>query len=82
MEQNCDSLTDAYNKAVDALKSLRTFHIQLTTRYIVIPASRIQNEYKSLSKKGTGNTEMIPFLKSIRDSTATFKVQAHLANNN
>lgn len=78
-----DELTAAYNLAVSRLAAFRDIHIQIVTRYIILPsrkappteASGLNLAVASTNKKsadglsGTGGTELIPFLKQSRDET-------------
>lgn len=69
------SIGKAYDGAVLALKGLRDAHIRIATLYIInqIPR-RIQasiqpgEEAKSVAK-GTGGSDLVPFLKGSRDDT-------------
>jgi indoleamine 2,3-dioxygenase len=65
----------AYNEAVTALKEFRNAHIQIATLYIVTQSHRRQAVTVPASPKvepakGTGGTDLVPFLKSSRDDTA------------
>ncbi|GFN87187.1 indoleamine 2,3-dioxygenase 2-like [Plakobranchus ocellatus] len=64
------TLRQSYNNCVQAVVNLRTYHMQIVTKYIVT-ASKEANEgnYESLDNKGTGGTSLIPFLKVIRSDT-------------
>ncbi|RUS83671.1 hypothetical protein EGW08_008577, partial [Elysia chlorotica] len=64
------SLKASYNSCISSLVDLRSYHIQIVTKYIVV-ASRDMNEgnYESLDTKGTGGTSLIPFLQVIRSDT-------------
>ncbi|KAI8614079.1 Indoleamine 2,3-dioxygenase, partial [Chytriomyces sp. MP71] len=74
-------LTSLFNRCVEGMKSFRNTHIQMVSVYIVsqankrkdvgnagIPAQvqteRLQN---GLLARGTGGTNLIPFLKQSRD---------------
>uniref|UniRef100_A0A674I6A7 Indoleamine 2,3-dioxygenase 1 n=1 Tax=Terrapene triunguis TaxID=2587831 RepID=A0A674I6A7_9SAUR len=70
----------AFNKCVSALADLRSYHIQIATKYITIPAGRCRAEQQQLggcvhkgtsvlSERGTGGTGFMRFLKAIRDTT-------------
>lgn len=74
-------LQDAYNDAVLSLKTLRDSHLIIVTMYIVQPARKEQKELAELAAaaakstdaeplKGTGGTELMAFLKGVRDGTA------------
>lgn len=76
-------LRDVYVAATQALSSFRDKHIQIVTRYIILPSkqkhlgvARRQNlASSSTSQKvdeeltGTGGTRLVPFLKTARDET-------------
>ncbi|KAI0052088.1 Indoleamine 2,3-dioxygenase [Auriscalpium vulgare] len=63
----------AYNVCVVALREFRTFHVRIATLYIVNQARRAaettSTESAQEKAKGTGGTELLPFLKGIRDRT-------------
>lgn len=72
---------DAYNLAVQRLREFRDIHIQIVVKYVVIPSRKVPekqpdgmnlavastNDKKEL--RGTGGTELMPFLKQSRDET-------------
>lgn len=72
---------DAYNLAVQRLREFRDIHIQIVVKYVVIPSRKVPekqpdgmnlavastNEKSKL--RGTGGTELMPFLKQSRDET-------------
>ncbi|RSL93302.1 hypothetical protein CEP52_013325 [Fusarium oligoseptatum] len=73
-------LQEAFTSATEALSKFRNKHIQIVTRYIVLPARQgskegPQNLASSSSRKageeltGTGGTKLVPFLKQSRDET-------------
>lgn len=78
-------LSEAYNLAVESLKEFRNIHIQIVTKYIIIPSRRgqqskvkpaglnlaVASSRAGEEKKlhGTGGTELLPFLKQSRDET-------------
>lgn len=65
-------LQTAYQSCIQALVDFRSYHIQIVTKYIVIASKKQRKEdeiYKSVSNKGTGGSDIIPFLKSARDAT-------------
>ncbi|KAI8618651.1 Indoleamine 2,3-dioxygenase [Chytriomyces sp. MP71] len=81
-------LTSLFNRCVEGMKSFRNTHIQMVSVYIVsqankrkdvgnagIPAQvqteRLQN---GLLARGTGGTNLIPFLKQSRDETDAAKI--------
>ncbi|RFU72605.1 indoleamine 2,3-dioxygenase pyrrole 2,3-dioxygenase [Trichoderma arundinaceum] len=74
-------LRAAYTAATDALTQFRNKHIQIVTRYIILPSKQPwsgptrQNLASSSTEKkgegltGTGGTQLLPFLKQSRDET-------------
>lgn len=75
-------LREAYTAATNALTEFRNKHIQIVTRYIVLPsrkpytAGTRQNLASASSQSqdtqeltGTGGTSLMPFLKQVRDET-------------
>ncbi|KAL1772998.1 indoleamine 2,3-dioxygenase 2 [Sigmodon hispidus] len=65
----------AYNQCVEALTELRSYHINMVARYIISAAvkarSRMLNHLSphALEDRGTGGTEVLSFLKSVREKT-------------
>ncbi|KAJ3863574.1 Indoleamine 2,3-dioxygenase [Lentinula novae-zelandiae] len=90
-DDTTQSLLNAYNAAVTALKKFRDAHIVLVARYIIGPAAQARaNEGQSQSDdsnresqsdgsretlKGTGGTHLARFLKSVRDTTQGAVIQ-------
>ncbi|XP_014438125.2 indoleamine 2,3-dioxygenase 1 [Tupaia chinensis] len=65
-------LQEAYDKCVNALVSLRSYHLQIVTKYVVIPArqqSKGDKVAEEQGHKGTGGTSLMNFLKSVRSTT-------------
>lgn len=74
-------LREAYTAATEALTEFRNKHIQIVTRYIILPSKKPwkgtkQNLASSSSAgkdtqelTGTGGTALLPFLKQARDET-------------
>lgn len=70
-------LLDAYNAAVLSLKGFRDAHMRIVSLYILGPARRLRGRGEASDSanekepmKGTGGTDMVMFLKDIRDRTA------------
>ncbi|KAH8427509.1 tryptophan 2,3- dioxygenase [Aspergillus melleus] len=72
-------LTAAYENCLTALLQLRQAHIQMVTRYVVVMAKRQPSSNRAkldptgamrsaVGETGTGGTNAIKFLKSVRDS--------------
>jgi len=74
-------LIEAYNAAVQSLKEFRDAHMIIVTLYIVLPAKRARaaaqkteaEQYK-LPLQGTGGTNLVNFLKGVRDRTSDARI--------
>lgn len=66
------SLIKAFNECVEAVKDIRSYHLQMVVKYITIQSNlKTKNDkYHAVAKKGTGGQSLMPFLKSIRNTTA------------
>jgi indoleamine 2,3-dioxygenase len=66
------SLLDTYNKCVGDLVHFRSQHIILVSRYIVTPAQKYSTSKgdDNLATRGTGGSDFMIFLKTVRDNTA------------
>lgn len=68
-------LQEIYNDCVKAMVSLRSYHLQIVAKYIVIPASQQSKKNQTSEEppeegnKGTGGTDLMHFLKSVRGTT-------------
>lgn len=68
-------LREAYNGAVKSMKEFRDSHIIIVALYIISPArkhpvGRKITDEETSPLKGTGGTDMVKFLKDVRDQTA------------
>ncbi|XP_059942071.1 indoleamine 2,3-dioxygenase 1 [Mesoplodon densirostris] len=69
------TLQDIYNECVQAMVSLRNYHLQIVAKYIVIPESQLSKRKQTSEEpsepksKGTGGTDIMDFLKTIRRTT-------------
>nr|XP_058905302.1 indoleamine 2,3-dioxygenase 1 isoform X2 [Kogia breviceps]XP_058905303.1 indoleamine 2,3-dioxygenase 1 isoform X2 [Kogia breviceps] len=69
------TLQETYNECVQAMVSLRNYHLQIVAKYIVIPASQSSKKKQTSEEpskpngKGTGGTDIMPFLKTLRSTT-------------
>jgi indoleamine 2,3-dioxygenase len=84
-------LLDAYNSAVLSVKEFRDAHIKIVAIYIIGPAAQerkqreeadvqagdAQKDGKSVLK-GTGGTDLVRFLKGVRDKTAEAVIEPTL----
>lgn len=74
-------LREAYDACVKALVSLRSYHLQIVTKYVLIPASQQPKENKTsedpskLDAKGTGGTDLMEFLKTVRSTTEKYRLK-------
>lgn len=79
-----DPLNQAYEFCVSKLLALRNYHINVVSRFIIVPAARarqlrnhsrdsegetIIKAPKALEERGTGGSGIMTFLKSVRDET-------------
>lgn len=80
LEQQSGELTLGYDACLAMLKLFRDKHIQIVTRYIVLPAQKAPKmqiltlrlglaKSQGKEQKGTGGTSLLPFLKQCRDET-------------
>ncbi|KAH9061374.1 Indoleamine 2,3-dioxygenase [Lactarius vividus] len=86
------ALTDAYNAALAGLRNLRDAHLRIVTLYIVGPSHRPPppsgvaaltvkvgpaNEASNPTLlRGTGGTDLIRFLKGVRDRTSALELDS------
>uniref|UniRef100_A0A8C5F2H6 Indoleamine 2,3-dioxygenase 2 n=1 Tax=Gopherus evgoodei TaxID=1825980 RepID=A0A8C5F2H6_9SAUR len=85
-----EKLRIAYNQCVSVLADLRTYHIAIVTKFIVIAAANAKakkgkpshwagnfqiNPPSSLQERGTGGSGILSFLKSVRDTTRAGIIQ-------
>ncbi|XP_055775665.1 indoleamine 2,3-dioxygenase 2-like isoform X2 [Salvelinus fontinalis] len=83
-QQACEPLTAAFQLCVTKLLALRSYHINVVSRFITVPAARArqlrnqgnisQEETVSmapaaLEETGTGGSGIMSFLKTVRDRT-------------
>lgn len=79
-EDNAD-LRSTYNKCVKAMVSLRNYHLKIVAEYIVGPAQKqskakeASEEPSEVSSKGTGGTDVLVFLKTVKNKTVSFEVK-------
>uniref|UniRef100_A0A8C0JN65 Indoleamine 2,3-dioxygenase 2 n=1 Tax=Canis lupus dingo TaxID=286419 RepID=A0A8C0JN65_CANLU len=72
-----DQLLTTYNKCVEALVELRSYHITVVTKYLITVATKAKGRKpnhlpgpsQALEERGTGGTVVLSFLKSVRDKT-------------
>lgn len=72
-ESGSTELISAYNDAVTAFADFRSDHVVLVTRYIVMQKAQYSANV-SLKNKGTGGTDFMLFLKSVRDDTLALRI--------
>ena len=72
---SCSSsdLCQAYNACVSALLDFRRYHLNIATKYVVMPANQARAASCPLGGmatiKGTGGSDLMVFLKGPRDNT-------------
>lgn len=70
-----ESLKKAYNECVNGLVSVRKFHLAIVDTYIVKPSRQkptdghTSREPSNVENRGTGGTDVMNFLKSVKDTT-------------
>uniref|UniRef100_A0A3B4F912 Indoleamine 2,3-dioxygenase 2-like n=1 Tax=Pundamilia nyererei TaxID=303518 RepID=A0A3B4F912_9CICH len=69
-------LCQAYNSCVSALVDLRNYHLNTVTKYVIIPGNHAQSVGcpfrgvgTALNTTGTGGSNLMVFLKSVRNTT-------------
>ncbi|XP_051278623.1 indoleamine 2,3-dioxygenase 1 [Dicentrarchus labrax] len=83
-QQSSERLTQAFQHCVTKLLALRSYHINIVSRYITVPAARarqlrdhsqdseeemISRAPTALEERGTGGSGIMTFLKTVRDQT-------------
>ncbi|XP_035641485.1 indoleamine 2,3-dioxygenase 2-like isoform X3 [Oncorhynchus keta] len=83
-QQACEPLTAAFQLCVTKLLALRSYHINVVSRFITVPAARarqlrnqgnisqeetVSRAPTALEEKGTGGSGIMNFLKTVRDCT-------------
>ncbi|XP_042535392.1 indoleamine 2,3-dioxygenase 1 [Dipodomys spectabilis] len=65
-------LQEAYNSCVQALVSLRSYHLTIVEKYILTPArdqANASKESPDSESRGTGGTDLKSFLMAVRNTT-------------
>lgn len=83
-QQTCKRLNQAFDQCVTKLLAMRSYHINVVSRFVTVPAARarqLRNQSQSsevemvsraptaLEERGTGGSSIMVFLKSVRDRT-------------
>lgn len=83
-EQADECLKQAFQLCVTKLSALRSYHINIVSRFITVPAARarqirlqdqepvgdiISGAPTALEERGTGGSSIMKFLKTVRDQT-------------
>ncbi|XP_038141607.1 indoleamine 2,3-dioxygenase 1 isoform X1 [Cyprinodon tularosa] len=83
-QQANEDLNKAFDVCVSALLALRSYHINVVSRFITVPAARarqlrnnsqesegemVSRAPTSLEERGTGGSGIMTFLKTVRDKT-------------
>ena len=71
MEQQSEnsSLQESFRLAVDALRSWRTKHVAVVSRYVMMPGAAETKGKMAVEARGTAGSLPLPFLKRYRDET-------------
>lgn len=65
-----DELREAYDACLVGLRRFREIHIQIVSRYIVVPSRKTTvKKANPGGETGTGGTQLLPFLKQVREET-------------
>ena len=64
----------AFNKVLGALEAFRNAHLGIVRLYIIKPSKVLNGVKDTAGAKGTGGTNLIDFLKPLRDETIAAKV--------
>ncbi|XP_041365069.1 myoglobin-like [Gigantopelta aegis] len=65
-----ENLKQAFKTCVDTVIKFRSYHVQLVTKYVVIPANKATKGNPEASKAASeGNVHLLSFLKGMRDDT-------------
>ncbi|ESO84727.1 hypothetical protein LOTGIDRAFT_168391 [Lottia gigantea] len=64
-----EELKKTYRNCVDALTSFRSYHIQVVTKYMVIPDRKMKRESGNVDINDPGTSGVITFLKELRQDT-------------
>ncbi|KAJ3023255.1 hypothetical protein HKX48_003861 [Thoreauomyces humboldtii] len=87
-----DEVSRMYNRCVEGMRSFRDRHLQVVATYIVLQAKKKKEVghfdrpaasqsirvRQSLQARGTGGTDLIPFLKQSRDETSDARVELEI----
>ncbi|KAM9360494.1 indoleamine 2,3-dioxygenase 1 [Symphorus nematophorus] len=83
-QQDCERLNQAFQLCVTKLLALRSYHINVVSRFITVPAAQarqlrgqsqdseeelISKAPTALEERGTGGSAIMTFLKTVRDQT-------------
>jgi indoleamine 2,3-dioxygenase len=63
-----------FHACVEGMREFRNDHIKMVTRYIILPSgkevrSKAETSVSPEKVRGTGGTDLIPFLKQMRDES-------------
>ena len=65
-----EELREAYDACLAGIRRFRDIHIQIVSRYILIPSQKTTvRKPNPGAETGTGGTQLIPFLKQAREET-------------
>lgn len=76
LSRSSSDLCQAYNSCVSALVDLRSYHLNTVTKYIIVPGNNARTTGcpfrgvgTALNATGTGGSNLMVFLKSVRNTT-------------
>lgn len=76
LSSSSPDLCQAYNTCVSALVDLRSYHLNVVTKYVIVPGNSgrtngcpFRGVGSALNATGTGGSNLMVFLKSVRNTT-------------
>jgi indoleamine 2,3-dioxygenase len=74
----CPSIVQAYDTCLQEMAHLRTTHLCIATRFVVLPSRKAKGtqSVKEDIGIGSGGTDLVPFLQQIRDEVLNTKISS------
>lgn len=76
LSHSSSDLRQAYNSCVSALVDLRNYHLNAVAKYVIVAGNHaramgcpLRGVGNALNSTGTGGSNLLVFLKSVRDTT-------------
>ncbi|KAM9364467.1 indoleamine 2,3-dioxygenase 2-like isoform 2-T2 [Pholidichthys leucotaenia] len=76
LSASSSDLCQVYNSCVSALVELRNYHLNIVAKYVIVPGNKARSVGcpfrgvgTSLNNTGTGGSNLMAFLKSVRNTT-------------